>query len=77
MSNNPRKLFKHNPSDAIWWIDTTDKDGGFDFTFDKEIFYNMFLDYPHNLTSEQKEIFDRENPFWKEFFEERTIHYDS
>ena len=68
MSNNLRKLFKHNPSDKIWWIDSTDKDGGFDFTFDKETFYNMFLDYPHNLTPEQKETFDSENPFWKEFF---------
>ena len=68
MSFTPRKLFKHNPTDTIWWIDTTDKDGGFDFTFDTKTFYNMFLDYPHNLSLEQKAIFDKENPFWKEFF---------
>ena len=29
----------------------------------KETFYNMFLDYPHNLTPEQKEVLDKEaNP---------------
>ena len=41
MSNNPRKLFNPDPTDTIRWIDTTGKDGGFDFTFDKKTFYNM------------------------------------
>lgn len=65
------KLFKNNPTDQIWWVDNSDRDGEFVFTFDKETFFNMFADYPHNLTAEQKAIFDKENPFWKEFFSDR------
>lgn len=65
------KLFKNNPSDQIWWEDTSDRDGFFVFTFDKKKFFNLFEDYPHNLTPEQKEIFDKENPYWKDFFSDR------
>lgn len=65
------KLFKNNPTDQIWWVDTSDRDGFFVFTFDKETYFNLFADYPHNLTTEQKDIFDKENPFWKEFFSDR------
>ena len=65
------RMFKNNPTDKIWWVDTTDKDGGFVFTFDKKTYFNMFQDYPHKLTPEQKQIFDRENPYWAEFFNDR------
>ena len=65
------KLFKNNPSDQIWWVDTTERDGGFVFTFDKKTFFNLFADYPHKLTAEQKAIFDKENPYWKEIFSDR------
>ena len=41
------------------------------FSFDKKKIYNLFADYPHNLTAEEKEIFDKENPFWKDFFSDR------
>lgn len=43
--------------------------GVFIFSFDKKKDYNLFQDYPQKLTAEQKQIFDAENPFWKEFFE--------
>ena len=67
------KFYKENPSDSIWWVDNPETVGEWLFSFDKKEVFNMFADYPHKLTPEQKEIFDRENPFWKEFFQERTL----
>ena len=64
--------YKNNETDVIWWLDNTDeKVGEWIFSFDKKKTFNMFADYPHNLTKEQKEIFDKENPYWKEFFADR------
>ena len=65
------KYFKNNPDDVIFWVDTSDKDGEFVFTFDKKEHFNMFADYPYKLTAEQKRIFDKENPRWANFFRDR------
>ena len=66
------KWYKNEPTDKIWWLDNSDeKVGEWIFSFDKKTTYNMFADYPHKLTHEQKEIFDRENQFWKDFFADR------
>ncbi len=65
------KLYKNNPTDKIWWVDTSDRDGVFEFSFDRKEVFNMFRDYPHKLTPEQKAIFDKENPFWADFFKDR------
>ena len=67
----PNKFYKENPSDSIWWVDTSENDGVFLFSFDQKTIFNMFADYPHKLTAEQKAIFDKENPFWAEFFKDR------
>lgn len=67
------KLFKNNPSDRIWWVDNADDaKGEWIFTFDKKKFFNMFQDYPWNLSTEEKEIFDKENPYWADFFKDRV-----
>lgn len=62
---------KNRKTDVIFWVDNCIYIGQHLFTFDKRKIFNMFRDYPHNLTAEQKEIFDRENPYWREFFAER------
>jgi len=66
------KYFKNNPDDVIWWVDNgSEAKGEWLFSFDKKKVFNLFADYPHNLTAEQKAIFDKENPFWKDFFSDR------
>lgn len=66
-----QRFYKNNRGDKIWWIDNSDTVGEWLFTFDKKTIFNMFSDYPYKLTPEQKEIFDKENPYWSEFFAER------
>ncbi len=63
---------KNNSTDVIWWLNNRDKKGEMLFSFDKKTIFNLFADYPHKLTPEQKEIFDNENPYWKEFFKDRV-----
>lgn len=63
------KWYKKNKSDQIWWLDNSDETvGEWVFSFDKKTQFNMFADYPHKLTEEQRRIFDDENPHWAEFF---------
>ena len=50
---------------------TVDAVGEWIFSFDKKQEFNLFADYPHNLTAEQVQIFDKENPEGVEFFEDR------
>lgn len=54
------------------WIRNPEQKGEFLFTFDGEQVFNLFHDYPYALTEEQKAIFDAENPYWAEFFKDRT-----
>lgn len=70
MSSDDR-WYKNNTDDKIWWKDT-DSVGEWLFSFDKKQVFNMFADYPHNLTPEQKKIFDEENPEWADFFKDRV-----
>lgn len=71
MTKMVNKFYKENSTDSIWWVDTSDQDGVFLFSFDKKKVYNLFADYPHKLTAQEKEIFDKENPYWADFFKDR------
>lgn len=53
------------------WVDNPDQIGEMNFTFDGKKIFNLFQDYPHELTEEQKALFDKENPFWADFFKDR------
>ena len=66
------RWYKENPDDKIWWLDNSDEiEGEWIFSFDKKTRFNMFRDYPKKLSKEQKEIFDKENPYWADFFKGR------
>ena len=64
------KFYKDNPNDKVWWVNNHSV-GEFEFSFDKKTIFNLFADYPHKLTAEQKAIFDKENPQWADFFKDR------
>lgn len=64
-------FYKNNPNDTIWWVDNLETVGEFLFSFDRKKIFNMFRDYPHELTKEQKRVFDKENPNWAKFFKGR------
>ncbi len=68
MKNN--KWFKNKESDIIWWL-KSDRRGEHLFSFDKQKIYNLFADYPMKLTPNEREIFARENPEWRDFFADR------
>lgn len=62
-------LEKNNDGDSIYWTSEIDKLDSFLFSFDKETIYDLYEDYPQNLTKAQREIFDRENPFWADLLQ--------
>ena len=65
------EFYKENKNDIIWWVNNIEYRGIMEFTFDKKKIYNLFADYPHNLTKEEVAIFDAENPYWANFFKSR------
>ena len=71
MSNDEYMWEKEEKGSSIWWKYYFDRIGEYVFSFDKEKEYNLFADYPWKLTPEEKEIFDKENPYWVEFFKDR------
>ena len=60
----------HNQLEFKWVRDPNQK-GERRFTFDGKKIYSLFRDYPHALSDGEKEIFDKANPFWAEFFKGR------
>jgi len=72
-------FYKERKTDKIWWrepfvcIDGKWERvvGEFAFSFDKKKLHYLFSDYPWKLTPEEKEVFDKENPYWADFFKDR------
>lgn len=64
-------FYKNKETDKIYWVYNLDSVGERLFTFDKKVIFNLFADYPHKLSKEQKQIFDEENPEWADFFKNR------
>ena len=71
INNGDLELYKENDTDTISWVHNDDYLGVMLFTFDGVKIYNLFEDYPHNLSVNEVEIFDRENPYWRDFFKGR------
>lgn len=71
MKPNQITFRKNNENDVIWWVANPDVIGEWLFSFDKKTIFNMFRDYPYKLTAKQKAIFDKENPYWVNFFKDR------
>ena len=67
------KFYHRNKKEVVWWVDNTETIGEHLFSFDKQRIYNLFADYPHNLTPSEKEVFDKENPEWAKFFADRNV----
>lgn len=74
--NSNFRFYKKKDNDKIWSVEEIGYIGKLLYSFDKKNIYNLLTDYPHNFTKEEKELFDKENPYWKEFFsgrDQRTI----
>lgn len=67
------EFYRNNVNDVVWWVNNAYTIGEHLFTFDKQKIYNLFADYPHNLTPKEKAIFDKENPYWADFFADRNV----
>lgn len=77
VKDKERYIFsKENSDSKIWEVFDRKYIGRNLFSFDKKIIYNFFEDYPQNFTPEQKELFDKEFPFWKNFYEGKSTEVD-
>ncbi len=65
------EFYKNKVTDNVYWVDNLETKGEFLFSFDKEIVFNLFRDYPYKLSAEQRRIFDAENPYWANYFRNR------
>lgn len=62
---------KDNENSKVWWTNRIGVIGELNISFDKRKIYNLYADYPYNMTDEEVEIFDKEEPYWANFFEWR------
>ena len=69
-NGSDRDFYKKKKTDTIWWA--KEDNGEHMFSFDKVTVFNLISDYPDKLTPEQKETFDKENPYWKVYFQKKN-----
>ena len=69
--NSNFRFYKKKDNDKIWSVEEIGYIGKLLYSFNKKYIYNLWTDYPHNFTKEEKDLFDKENPYWKEFFSDR------
>lgn len=64
-----RSFVKEDAKSKMWdVIPEEDEDGAMYISFDCKKIYNLYNDYPDNMTEEEIEIFEKENPLWKKMF---------
>ena len=70
------EFYKENRGDKIWHVDFIHYVGKKSISFDKKRILFLFGDYPLKFTPEQKELFDKENPYWANFFESKNVEFE-
>ena len=67
------RFWKEIPEGKVWNVDRKKNKevGPIEITFDQKKIYDLWADYPDNMTKEEVEIFDKEQPFWADFFSDR------
>ena len=63
-----------HPNNTVWEVTHVGYVGELLFSFDKKKIYNLWQDYPNSFTPEEKEIFDKEYPYWADFFKDRPYN---
>lgn len=71
LNNEEYRIYKEHLADKTSWVDHKGYVGEHLVTFDGKTAYNLFTDYPYELTEEQLVLFNKEHPFWAEFFKDR------
>lgn len=65
------EFYKKHEGDKIWHVRYVGLCGHQAVSFDKKKILFIFGDYPKNFSKEEKTLFDKENPYWADFFKGR------
>ncbi len=76
------EFYKKHKGDKVYWVDhwvsvgPNPEDverplGELLVSFDRKRLFSLWSDYPWRFTPEQKALFDKENPYWADFFRGR------
>lgn len=64
-------FYKEEKSSRVYWTAPIDTRGEICFSFDRKKIYNLFEDFPHELSKEELAIFCEDEPYWADFFKDR------